>query len=179
MIIIVGIAGAGKSTQGQILAAKLGCPWLSTGQLLRDHLVDSKVLKKMLSGNLLTDDVLFPLLETEFKRLGADRNELILDGTPRTMPQAHWLGDKIKSGHVKLTAVVHLVVSKKTVEKRLLSRGRPDDTIAAIQKRLAEFEQTVLPVVNYFKEQGYKVVEIDGEGPVEEDAKKIAMALNL
>jgi len=179
MIIIIGIAGAGKSTQGQLLAKKLGCPWLSTGQLLRQHIAGQQTLKKMLNGEILNDDVLLPLLDAELKRLAADSRELVLDGSPRTMRQAQWLADKIKADEIKLTAVVHLKASKKVVMERLLARGRPDDTVAAIAQRFSEFDQTIVPIVNFFQTQGFKVHEIDGEGPVKIDAKRINQALEL
>ncbi len=128
---------------------------------------------------MVGDDELLPLLDVELKRLGADKNELILDGSPRSMYQAEWLVKKAKAGELFITGVIHLKASKDVVKTRLMSRGRPDDTEPAIAERFAEYDKTILPILDYLQEQGYKVYNIDGEGPVEQDAKLIENALNL
>jgi len=178
VIIIIGIAGAGKSTQGQLLAQRLGCPWLSVGQLLREHM-DGDQKKRMLAGEMIEDNLLLPILGDELKRLGADKNELILDGSPRSQHQAEWLAAKVKSGDIKMTAIIHMNAFKETVKQRLLSRGRPDDNEVAINQRFLEYEKTIVPILGYLKTQGFKIYDIDGEGPVERDAKLIKQALGF
>lgn len=176
MIIIIGIAGAGKSTQGQLLAERLNCPWLSVGQLLREHM-DGDQKKRMLAGEMVEDDLLLPILGDELKRLGADKNELILDGSPRNRHQAEWLAGKVSSADIKMTAVIHMTASQQTVKKRLLGRGRPDDTEAAINQRFLEYEKTIIPILDYLKARGFKIYDIDGEGSVEQEAELIKQAL--
>jgi adenylate kinase len=178
VIIIIGIAGAGKSTQGHILAKRLNCTWLSVGQMLRDH-VDEALKEKMLKGEMVSDQKMLGLLGEELKKLGADKNEVILDGAPRTLYQAQWLAKKIKAGEIKMTAVIHIKASKETVKKRLLGRGRPDDNEEAINQRFMEFGKSILPIINYFESQGFKIYHVDGEGPVEADAKAIEQTLGF
>ncbi|MBI5906487.1 nucleoside monophosphate kinase [Candidatus Saccharibacteria bacterium] len=178
MIIIIGIAGAGKSTQGQLLAQRLSCPWLSVGQLLRQNM-DEAHKQRMLAGEMVEDEQLIPILNAELKRLGADKNEIILDGSPRTRRQAEWLAGKVKSGEVKMTAVVHLSASKQTVKDRLLKRGRPDDTEAAIDQRFLEYDRTIVPILDYLRTQDFKIYDIDGTGPAEKDAELIKQALGF
>lgn len=178
MIIIIGIAGAGKTTQGHILAERLKGHWLSTGQLLRDH-ISGQYADKMLAGEVIDDNQLLPVLDEELKKLQADKNEIILDGSPRSLHQAEWLVKKIKAGQIKLTAIIHLKASKEVVKSRLLGRGRPDDTETAINQRFSEYDKAILPILNYFEAQGFKIYTVNGEGPIEDDAKLIEQALGF
>jgi adenylate kinase len=161
MIIFLGLAGSGKSTQSQLLAKKLSCPWLSTGQMLRDTITDSSIKKRMLEGEVLDDSLMLPLLDEQLKRLAA--NEFILDGSPRTLNQAKWLVEKIKYHGINLTAVIHLEASKDEVRKRLLKRGRQDDTETAIEERFREYEKTIIPILNYLRQNNLPVYDIDGQ----------------
>jgi adenylate kinase len=121
MIIFLGLAGSGKSTQSQLLAQRLKCPWLSTGQLLRDTVKDKKIRERMLAGEILDDSLMLSLLDQQLKKLGSE--EFILDGSPRTMRQAIWLVDKIERHEIDLTAVIHLKASEMVVKKRLLRKN--------------------------------------------------------
>ncbi len=176
MIVLVGIAGCGKTTQGHILAERLNCPWVSTGHLLREH-AGGEHAKQMQGGEILDDDMTISLLQSELIKLHPDKAELVLDGSPRTMVQARWLAGKFKSGEYMLTAVIHIKASKEVVKQRLLRRGRPDDHEPAINRRFLEYDETILPILDFLKNQGFKVCEIDGNGPVEADAKAIEQAL--
>ncbi|OGL35250.1 hypothetical protein A3A68_00755 [Candidatus Saccharibacteria bacterium RIFCSPLOWO2_01_FULL_48_13] len=179
MIIVIGIAGSGKTTQGKLLARRLGCPWLSTGQLIRDKLADPGLQKKILRGELLSDEELMPRFTAELSRLDAAKNELVLDGFPRVLSQAQWLVDQDKKGTIKLTAIIHLLVSKETVKKRLLTRARSDDTDEAINKRFEKYAKEILPIIDYLKSQAVTIHEIDGEGSEAEIAQTITDALGV
>src|SRR5437016_1190355 len=135
MIVLLGIVGSGKGTQAQILAKRLDCPIITTGDILRSQRDDPRVKAAVDNGALVTDDVLLPMLEDEFKRIGADKNEFILDGTPRNVEQAGWLVNKVKKGEIKLRAVIHLNLSLDAALKRLQLRGRHDDNEATINER--------------------------------------------
>jgi adenylate kinase len=172
------MAGTGKSTQGQLIAEYLKCPWVSVGNILRAHM-SGKYAKQMLAGELIDDEQMFPLLEEELKRLGADKNEVILDGSPRTMDQAEWLAEKINSGELSLTAIIHLKVSKEIAKKRLLSRGRPDDHEQAINERFAEYEKVIVPIMKYLKEQGFRIYDINTERSQDEIAEDIEEKLGF
>jgi adenylate kinase len=172
------MAGTGKSTQGQILAKDLNCSWISVGNILRAYL-SIKYAEKMLAGELISDQELFPLLEREFNRIHAEREEFILDGSPRTMEQARWLCDKVKAGDFKMTAIIHLNANQEVAKARLLSRGRPDDYEQAINERFAEYEKVILPILGYLQNQGFEIHEIDAEQPEAKVAADIEKALNL
>lgn len=178
MIILMGLAGSGKSTQSQLLAAHLHCPWISTGGLLREHM-DQNTQADMLQGKMVDDDKTVAVLTSEFERIGAGTNECILDGSPRTMRQAEWLVSQAKAGKIFITAVIHLNVSKQTAEKRLLARRRPDDYISAIAERFKEYDTSILPILDLIKQRGFQIHEIDAEKPAEEVQSDILNALGV
>jgi adenylate kinase len=175
MIILIGRAGTGKSTQGQRIAKDLNCEWVSVGNVLRAHMHGEQA-KKMLSGHVLADEQVLPLLDDEIKRIGAGNNEFIMDGSPRTMKQAQWWVDKIKKGEVKMTAVIHLDASEEVSKKRLLARGRPDDHEEAIEERFNEYKKVILPILEYLEKEGMPVFHVNAERTPEEvevDIEKI------
>lgn len=178
MIIFLGIAGSGKSTQGQLLAAHLHCPWVSTGNLLRQKM-DAATQKDMLQGKIVSDEQTLGVLDEEFKRIQADKKDFVLDGSPRTMEQAQWLVKKANAGEVKIRGIIHLTVSQATAKQRLLARKRPDDHEAAIAERFREYDNAILPIVAYLKQQRLTVYEIDGNQPPELVDKEILKVLGL
>ncbi|HVS79281.1 MAG TPA: nucleoside monophosphate kinase [Candidatus Saccharimonadales bacterium] len=178
MIIFMGIAGSGKSTMGQLLAAHLHCPWISTGNLLRQSM-DRQTQQKMLRGEIIGDDLTLGVLDEEFRRIGADQNQFVLDGSPRTMRQAKWLVDKAKSGDLKITAIIHLNSGKEVAKERLLNRKRPDDTEDAIAERFREYDNNIVPILKYLEDEGFKVHHIDSERSPEETEAAVERALGI
>lgn len=159
MIILIGVAGAGKSVQGKLLAKDLGATWVSTGELLRES-ISGERREDMLQGKLLDDQAIIQVVSKFLQRDNA--KNCILDGFPRTITQAEWLLED-KSINDELKAVIHLTADKKVVKKRLLSRGRPDDNETAIDLRFKEYETETLPIMALFKERGIRIYEINGE----------------
>jgi adenylate kinase len=178
MIVFMGVAGAGKSTLGQLLAAHLHCPWISTGNLLRQKL-DIKIQAQMLKGEIISDEYTLGVLDEEFRRIGADQNQFVLDGSPRTMRQAEWLVEKAKGGELKITAIIHLEASKQVAKDRLLARQRADDTEAAIIERFREYDENIVPIIKYFESEGYKVHHINSERRPEAVETDIDKALGI
>lgn len=164
MIIFTGVAGAGKSIQGKMLADQLGYPWLSTGEFLR-MLISGERRKEMLAGKLLSDQEMIALMQKVLGLLPPNE-EFVLDGFPRTPEQAEWLLAQVKAGLIKVTAVFRIDASQEVVKDRLLRRGRQDDHHEAIEERFREFEQTIVPILTKFEEAGIKVFQIDGEQEV-------------
>lgn len=175
MIVFMGVAGSGKSVQGRLLANELGCTWLSTGEFLRQH-VTGKRREEMLEGKLLGDDEIIEMFGQAFDKMDP-KKPFILDGFPRTLPQAKWLITKHEKGEVRIDAIIHLVASKELVKNRLLRRGRQDDTDKAIAERFKEYESLTLPSVAWFKEENIPVYEIDGEREVQEVHDEIMKSL--
>ncbi len=177
MIVIVGVAGAGKTMQGTMLAAELGCEWISLGNILRQHITDER-REKMLAGELISDSETIDILAEVFKAIDAEKNECILDGCPRTVRQAEWLDEQVKLGNAKITSIIHIIADKELVKERLLKRGRQDDHEAAIAERFREYDETIVPIVKLLQSRGYVVHEIDGEGSVEQVHQKVLEAIS-
>lgn len=163
MIILFGVVGSGKSEQANRLEIKLNCPHVTVSQLIRQQ-ENQEWDALMQAGKLVPDDAVLKLLEAELKRINAKNHEFILDGAPRSIPQAEWLSGKINTGELNLTAIIHLKVSKETTLIRLLRRGRQDDTEEVITERFKQYDAVTTPVLNFLREeQGYEIYDIDGE----------------
>lgn len=161
MIILTGVAGAGKSLQGRLFADEHGYAWISTGELFR-VLVTGERRQRMLAGELLSDEEVIALVDKTLKLIDVNE-EFVLDGFPRTKVQTDWLIGEVTSGRLQLTAVFNLTADRAVVKKRLLARGRQDDTDQAIAKRFTEYETTTLPILDYFKAAGAPVYSIDAD----------------
>ncbi|MEP6710257.1 MAG: nucleoside monophosphate kinase [Candidatus Saccharibacteria bacterium] len=164
MIIFFGPAGAGKSVQGQMLAARQGWRWLSAGQLLRDS-HDIELLKEMQTGQLV-DAARVNVLVGEALGRAKAINRVILDGYPRELSQAEWLIDNQPKHERAVELVIVLEVPRAELFKRLAVRGRADDTPDAIEERLKIYRAEMYPVLNYFTEKGVNIAHIDGNGTV-------------
>lgn len=177
MIIFMGVAGAGKSVQGKMLADKVGLPWLSTGEFFR-MLISGQKRLDMVAGKLLSDHDTITLVQKVFAIVGTDQ-EFVLDGFPRTLPQADWLLSQVKHRQLHITAVVQITTDKEVVFERLLQRGRPDDTEEAVTERFEEYESLTLPIIDEFKKAGVKVIEVNGQGDIKDINRQIMRQLEL
>jgi adenylate kinase len=164
MILFFGPAGAGKSVQGQILAARHGWRWISAGQLLRDtH--DVEILKQMSEGRLISDQQIQQVIGKALAR-SQDINHLILDGFPRQLVQAKWLVETQPQHERSISLCLVLEVPREELLKRLHVRGRVDDTPESIEQRLIDYRQEIYPILTYLTEQNIKIAHIDGTGSV-------------
>lgn len=167
-IILIGIQGSGKSTQGNLLSAKLSIPYLSSGHIFREMAKEKTPLGRyiketMNAGYLIPDDKTLEIVE-EYLAHPEYVDGYILDGFPRTVPQA----EKFENG---IRAVFYLKVSDKEALWRLAGRDdegiREDNTLKAIMKRINQFHEKTEPVIDFYRKKGV-LHEIDGEQPIEE-----------
>jgi len=164
MIVFFGPAGAGKSVQGQLLAARNGWRWLSSGQLLRDtH--DIELIKEMQTGKLVTPEKVNELMADALKR-AKNIDRVILDGYPRQLSQAKWLVENQPLHERSIALVIVVEVPRAELLKRLEVRGRADDTPEIIDERLRIYRTEMYPVLSYLTEQGVNIAHIDGTGTV-------------
>ena len=171
-IILIGIQGAGKSTQGNILSEELGLAYLSTGHIFRQIATEKttlgrKVKEIMTAGFLQPDDLTVKVVESYLKR-PEYKDGYILDGFPRTLEQV----EMFKNG---VDRVIYLNISDKEALNRLRFQdngSRPDTSVKAIKKRIQLFHEVTEPVIDYYRKKSI-LVEIDGEKPIEEISQKI------
>lgn len=164
MIIFFGPAGAGKSVQGQMLAARNDWRWLSAGQLLRDTR-DPELLSAMQTGSLVTPEKVNQIMGQALSRAN-DIDRVILDGFPRQLTQAEWLVEAQSEHERAIDLVVVLEVPKSELLKRLSVRGRIDDTPEAIDERLRIYRTEMYPILSYFTEKNVNIIHVDGTGTV-------------
>lgn len=164
MIVFFGPAGAGKSVQGQMLAARQGWRWLSSGQLLRDtH--NLEIIKEMQAGKLISSDKVNDLVGEALAR-AKNLKHVILDGYPRNLSQAKWLIESKEKYDKNVELVVVLEVPRSELITRIEVRGRVDDTPEVVNERLKIYRTEMYPILSYFTEQGINIAHIDGTGTV-------------
>lgn len=171
-IILIGLPGAGKSTQGNKLSKKLGIPYLSTGHIFRElakeHSPLGRRIKLVMNAGLLISDTKTLEIVSDYLARPEYEKGYILDGFPRTLKQAQ----KFKNG---IEHVIYLKVSDKEILWRLAyrdSEDREDDTLKAIRKRIEVFHKFTQPVLDYYASKK-QLVEIDGEKTPDEILKDI------
>jgi adenylate kinase len=168
-LVLVGPPGAGKGTQAARLAERLGVPHISTGDLFRANLSEMTPLgveakRYMDAGDLVPDDVTSRMVRARLAEPDAGRG-FILDGYPRTLPQADALDDMLEELGVQLDAVVEFAVADDVVVERLLGRGRSDDTEDVIRNRQKVYRDETAPLLDHYRT---KVVSVDAVGSVDE-----------
>lgn len=162
MIILMGLAGSGKSTQGQKLAEATGRVWLSAGQVLRN----SGQFKEILDRGELVDDMLtVEIMAQEMAKIVREGKNVILDGFPRDAEQATWMADNIAE---VIEKIVVINVPKEELFRRLEARGRSDDTRETIMQRFAITEQNMGKISTILGAKGVQTVTIDGTGTPDE-----------
>ena len=161
-ILLMGPPGAGKGTQAARLIEKYGIPQISTGDMFRAAVKEQTSLgleakKYMDAGQLVPDSVTVGIVR---ERLAKDdcKSGFILDGFPRTTAQAVSLDAILKELGIKLTAVVNLNVPSEELVKRISERARlenrDDDKPETVQKRLAVYEESTKPLIDYYRNSG-------------------------
>ncbi len=178
-IILIGIQGSGKSTQGNLLSEKLSIPYLSTGHIFREFAKEKTPLGRyiketMNAGYLIPDDKTLEIVQ-EYLHRDEYKKGYILDGFPRTVPQA----EKFENG---IRAVFYLKVSDKEALWRLAGRDeegiREDNTLKAIMKRIDLFHEKTEPVIDFYRAKGV-LHDIDGEKKIEEIHEEIVNKLQI
>ena len=173
----MGPPGAGKGTQAKILAQKFSLVHLSTGDILRNEIdkASSTGLKAqtyMNAGNLVPDEVLLEMMDSTLS--GLKNQGVILDGFPRTIPQAEGLSKIFESMDQVIDGIIYIEVDKNVLINRLVERakksGRADDTEEVIINRQNVYLKLTAPLIEFYKEN---LISIDGDGSIEEVTERI------
>ena len=185
-LILLGPPGAGKGTQAQRLVAKYGILQLSTGDMLRAAVnggtpIGRQVADIMARGALCPDEIVVGIVEARIQEPDA-RKGFILDGFPRTAPQAVALDRMLQKHGVSLDAVIELRVDEAALLRRIESRiaemkarGEPlrdDDNAEALRRRLVAFREQTAPLIAYYQLQGV-LRTVDGMAPIQDVTKAI------
>ncbi len=182
--ILIGPPGGGKGTQAAFLMDKYGVAHISTGDMLRAAVKEGTDLGKkaksfMDKGELLPDDVIIGIIG---ERIQADdcKKGFLLDGFPRTIPQADALEDMLSKSGATIDHVIHIAVADDELMKRLLGRaekeGRSDDNEETIKNRLKVFHEQTSPLIDYYRNKG-NLRDIDGMGSIDEITGRIKSAI--
>jgi len=185
-LILLGPPGSGKGTQAQRLVHKHNIIQFSTGEMLRAAVaaqtpVGIKAQSIMASGGLVPDEIVIGIISDRMDQPDA-ANGFILDGFPRTVPQAHALDELLKKKHMKLDAVIELRVNESALLQRvetrvaeMRARGeevRIDDTPEVLTKRLASYRALTEPLIHYYSERR-KLLTVDGMMTIEHVTREI------
>ncbi|HUR77447.1 MAG TPA: adenylate kinase [Acidimicrobiales bacterium] len=170
-VVLLGGPGSGKGTQAVRLAAAIGIPHISTGDLFRDNVerdtrLGRRARRYIDEGVLVPDDVTRAMVRA---RMDEDdtRWGFILDGYPRTRHQAEVLGGMLTALRRSVLMAIHIRVSDRELLARLGERGRDDDNQRTIRNRLRTFHRYNGPLLEYYRERG-PLHEVDGEGDANE-----------
>jgi adenylate kinase len=185
-LILLGPPGSGKGTQAQRLVQRYGIVQLSTGEMLRAAVaaqtpVGIKAQHIMASGGLVPDEIVVGIISDRLDQPDAARG-FILDGFPRTVPQAQALDELLKKKNIKLDAVVELRVNESALLQRvetrvaeMRARGedvRIDDTPEVLTKRLASYRSLTEPLIHYYSERR-KLLTVNGMMTIEHVTREI------
>lgn len=179
-LIFLGAPGAGKGTQAARVAASLVVPHISTGDIFRRNMADGtplglRVREIVEGGGLVPDEITTQLVVERLAQPDA-RSGFILDGFPRTLGQARALDEALDDEGLR--AVVTLEVPAEELVRRMLSRGRADDSEESIRRRLRVYGEETEPLIGFYRERGL-LAEASGTGGVEEITARILAELGV
>jgi len=183
-LVLLGRQGSGKGTQGARLASHYGIAHISTGEMLRNAIKHGtpvgKVVKDIIdNGGLVADDLIGSLVKGRLGESDARTRGYLLDGFPRTLPQAQLLDDIARARPVNV--VVDLEVPREMVIARLSARlaaeHRADDSPEAVERRLALYEEQTAPLIAHYRKQGVLAV-VDGVGTPDEVFARLVSAIH-
>jgi adenylate kinase len=180
ILVFLGPPGVGKGTQAVKLADELKVPHISTGDIFRDHLkreteLGLQIKEIMNSGGLVPDSLVVSLMQDRLSQEDCAKG-CILDGFPRTIPQARALDEALEQTGDKVAGALYFDAPRQVVIDRIAGRaakeGRSDDTPETVKNRLEEYDAQTGPLVPYYREQG-KLSEFDAQGGVDEIFERV------
>lgn len=184
-VLLVAPPGAGKGTQGALIATHFGIPHIATGDLLRDHVARGTELGRAVHdhlgrGELVPDAIVLGMVRSAFEDAKANGVGYVLDGMPRNMAQARALYDIGRALEMTANVALHLKADDEELTRRLLARAaverRSDDTEPVIRRRLALYHEVTHPIVDWYGARGI-LVSVDAVRPVERVARQVLTAL--
>jgi len=181
-MVILGRQGSGKGTQSLRIAEAYGCVHISTGDVLRaavaaDTELGRQASEIMEAGGLVGDDVMNGIVAERLAQADVVAAGVLLDGFPRTADQADALEAILTGLHHRLTIAMNIDVAVEEVTRRMMARGRSDDTAEAISRRLALYEEQTAPLLDWFAERDL-LTTVDGLGSEAEVFGRVKAAID-
>lgn len=182
-IVLLGPPGAGKGTQAALLTEAIGVPAISTGDMLRSAVAEGSELGRrvqgiMASGALVDDDTMADVVRDRLAKPDA-RPGFLLDGYPRTLPQAETLAGILLDAGEQLDAVLLVEVPEEELVRRAVARNRgDDDREEVVRERLRVYREKTEPLIGYYRERGL-LRGIDGNRPIEDVKRQMLEALGI
>ena len=181
-LVILGMPGGGKGTQGDLLTKRFNCYKMSTGELLRKQVDMNTPLGRvakthMEAGELVPDDVIVAFVREQVSSLTPD-TALLFDGFPRTLEQNEALEKMLTSVNRQIDGVIYLNTPEDVVIERMLARGRSDDSELAIRRRIQSYHEQTRRLLEYYRGHGL-IYEVDGGGSPEEVHERIVASVFL
>jgi adenylate kinase len=186
-VLLIAPPGAGKGTQGALIAAHFGTPHIATGELLRDHVARQTELGRTVkhhldTGGLVPDEVVLDIVREAFVAAKAAGGGYVLDGVPRTIAQARAIYEVARELDMTANVALHLKADDHEVMRRLLARAalehRSDDTEEVIERRLALYHEVTAPIVAWYAQRGI-LVSVDAMRPAEQVGREVLAALEV
>ncbi|MFA8449720.1 MAG: adenylate kinase [Bacteroidales bacterium] len=186
-VVLLGLPGAGKGTQGEMLAKKYNLVYISTGKMLRREIKNDTEIGRiakpyMEAGEIVPDEIAVKLIERKIKK-NSSANGFIFKGFPRTIVQAYILDGLLRRLNSRVSVMLDMRVPVLESVKRLAERGRTDSariydaSTELIVKRLEQYEKKTTPVIDYYKKQN-KYVGILGQADKEEIFDRLSSAID-
>ncbi len=180
-IVFIGPPGAGKGTQAERIVDRYRIAHLSTGDMLRAARdaktpVGVEAETYMAAGELVPDSIIIAIIAERLEQPDC-QNGYLLDGFPRTLPQAEALDAMLAAKGTALDVVLELNVPEEELFQRLAGRGRADDQPDVIRQRLVAYREQTEPLLQYYREQGL-LKSVDGIGTVEEIFERVEAVLD-
>lgn len=182
-LVLLGPPGAGKGTQSAAIASTFSIPHISTGDIFRANVKGKTPLGEeaqgyMSRGKLVPDEVVNRMVAERLGQTDAE-NGFLLDGYPRTVQQAHTLGEILAELDTELDRVLHFLVPEDELEARIAKRQaeeqRDDDSLAVFERRMTEYRAQTTDLIPYYRDTGL-LVDIDAVGTIEEVRERVLSA---
>jgi adenylate kinase len=183
-VVMLAPPGAGKGTQGERIAARYGVPHISSGDIFRAEVASGSPLGNRLrgyldAGDLVPDDLVIELMTDRVIEAAQNEGGYVLDGFPRTLPQAEAAAEIARKAGVTAQVALYLDAPPEVLVARLTGRGenRTDDSAEVARHRLEVYAKSTQPLIDYYTGRGI-VVRVDAAKPIDEVSEQIFAALD-